>query len=54
VFEVFFEERGLIPPGHLHEVCFEELEEDPIGQLQMLYERLDQPRRPAFGLGKPR
>jgi len=43
VFEVFFEERGLIPPGHLHEVCFEELEEDPIGQLQRLYERLDLP-----------
>ena len=42
-FEVFFEERGLIPPGHLHEVCFEELEEDPIGQLQRLYERLDLP-----------
>src|SRR5262249_19676879 len=43
VFEVFFEERGLIPPGHLHEVCFEELEEDPIGQLHRLYERLDLP-----------
>jgi hypothetical protein len=43
VFEVFFEERGLIPPGHLHEVCFEELEQDPIGQLQRLYERLDLP-----------
>src|SRR5215467_11912757 len=39
----FFEECGLIPPGHLHEVCFEELEEDPIGQLQRLYERLDLP-----------
>jgi hypothetical protein len=43
VFEVFFEERGLIPPGHLHEVCFEELEKEPIGQLRRLYERLDLP-----------
>jgi hypothetical protein len=43
VFEVFFEERGLIPPGHLHEVRFEELEKDPIGQLRSLYERLDLP-----------
>jgi hypothetical protein len=43
VFEVFFEERGLIPPGHLYEVCFEELEMDPIGQLRKLYERLDLP-----------
>src|SRR5215831_5835970 len=43
VFEVFFEERSLIPPGHLHEVCFEELEEDPIRQLRTLYDRLDLP-----------
>jgi hypothetical protein len=43
VFEVFFGERGLIRPGHLHEVCFEELEKDPIGQLRTLYERLDLP-----------
>jgi hypothetical protein len=43
VFEVFFAERPLIPPGHLHEMRFEELEQDPIGQLQRLYEHLDLP-----------
>jgi hypothetical protein len=43
VFKAFFEERSLIPPGHLHEVRFEELEQDPIGQLRSLYERLDLP-----------
>jgi hypothetical protein len=43
VFEVFFEERGLIPRGRLHEVRFEELEKDPIGQLRTLYESLDLP-----------
>jgi hypothetical protein len=43
VFKVFFEERDLIPPGCIHEVSFEELEKDPIRQLQRLYECLDLP-----------
>ena len=50
VYEVFFEERGLIPKGHFHEVCFEELEKDPIGQMRGFYEALD---LPDFGQVEP-
>jgi len=41
MYRVFFEERSLIPKGHFHEVCFEELEADPVGQLRRMYEALD-------------
>ena len=41
--EAFFEERALIPAGHFHELSFEELEADPIGQLCSAYEALDLP-----------
>ena len=40
MYDVFFEERGLIPPGRYHEVCFEELEKDPVGQLRQVYRGL--------------
>src|SRR5262249_11159451 len=50
VFKAFFDERSLIPPGHLHEVRFEELERDPICQLRWLYDRLD---LPDFALVEP-
>jgi hypothetical protein len=43
VYDVFFEERGLIPKGHLHEVCFESLEADPLGQMRAIYEALALP-----------
>ncbi len=43
MYEVFFEERELIPEGHFHEVCFEELDQDPIGEVRRLYEALDLP-----------
>src|SRR5262249_4119474 len=43
VFEVFFEERGLIPQQHFHELSFEGLEKDPIAQVRDLYQRLDLP-----------
>jgi hypothetical protein len=42
-YDVFFEERGRIPKGRFHELGFEELEKDPVGQLRKLYERLDLP-----------
>lgn len=48
--EAFFEERGLIPPGQFYEVCFEDLEADPVGQVQRLYEALD---LPAFSVTRP-
>lgn len=41
--EAFFEERGLIPEGQFHEVGFEELEKDPVGQVRGIYEALDLP-----------
>ena len=31
----FFEERPLIPEGHFHELAFEDLEADPIGQVRL-------------------
>jgi len=43
MYDVFFEERCLIPPGHFHEVSFEELERDPVGQIQHVYDRLGLP-----------
>ena len=43
MYDVFFEERGLIPDGQFHEVCFEELARDPVGQVKRVYERLNIP-----------
>jgi hypothetical protein len=35
------EGKALIKPGRFHELAYEELIRDPIGQMQMLYQRLD-------------
>jgi hypothetical protein len=43
VCEAFFRERDLIPPGRLHELSFEELERDPLGQMRRIYEALSLP-----------
>ncbi len=43
VYDLFFEERGLIPPGRFHEIGYEDLEADPIGQMRRLYEALRLP-----------
>jgi hypothetical protein len=52
VYDVFFEERGLIPKRCFHEVCFEDLERDPLGQLRRVYEALAlpdfEPAKPAL------
>ena len=50
-YDAFFEERPLIPPGHFHELAFEDLEADPMGQIRTLYERLS---LPDFGHVEPR
>jgi omega-hydroxy-beta-dihydromenaquinone-9 sulfotransferase len=50
VYDVFFEERGLLPKGHFHEVGFEELEQDPVGRVRGIYEALD---LPDFGHAEP-
>jgi hypothetical protein len=41
--EAFFEDRPRIPAGRFHEIRFDQLEKDPLGQLRRAYERLDLP-----------
>ncbi len=43
MYEVYFEERTLIPSGCHHEMGFEKLENDPIGELRTLYAALGLP-----------
>jgi hypothetical protein len=43
MYDVFFEERRLIPARQFHEVGFEELEKDPVGQVRGIYEALNLP-----------
>ena len=43
MYDAYFQQRDLIPHGHLHEISFEDLEADPIGQLHNVYEALDLP-----------
>jgi hypothetical protein len=50
VYDAFFEERGLIPKGRFHEISFEELEADPLGQVRGIYEAL---ALPDFGHVEP-
>ncbi len=38
--DAFFEERSLIPEGRFHEMSFEDLERDPMGEMRRLYESL--------------
>jgi hypothetical protein len=51
LYDAFFAERSLIPQGHFHEVGFERLERDPMGEMQQLYESLG---LPGFGEFKPK
>lgn len=39
----YFEERALIPRGHLHEVQFETLEKNPLDEMRRLYNALELP-----------
>lgn len=43
VYDAYFEERPLIPAGALHEIPFEKLESDPMGELRRMYESLSLP-----------
>ncbi len=36
-FQTYERDRLLVPPENLHEVCFESLEADPLGEMQKLY-----------------
>jgi hypothetical protein len=43
LYDAFFAERGLIGAGRYHEICFEELERDPVAEIQRLYSALGLP-----------
>jgi hypothetical protein len=43
MYDAFFEERSSIPEGRLHELSFEDLEKDPVGQVKRIYDSLDVP-----------
>src|SRR5262249_4030852 len=40
LYDAYFEEQPLIPEDQFHEIAFEELERDPMGQVQLTYEAL--------------
>jgi len=43
IYDVYFDERGLIPAGRSHDLRYESLETDPLGELRTLYATLDLP-----------
>ncbi len=51
MYDVFVRQKPLIPEGHFHEVRFETLEKDPVGQMRALYEKL---ALPDFEVVRPR
>jgi hypothetical protein len=50
MYEAYFEERALIPKGNHAEVRFEELEDDPLGQVRRVFDAL---RLPDFDQAEP-
>lgn len=46
----FFKQKDLIPEGRFHEISFEALEKDPVGEIGRLYRALD---LPDFGKFEP-
>ncbi len=44
LYDGYFAHRSLIPAGQLHDVAFEDLERDPVGQVRRIYEALSLPR----------
>jgi hypothetical protein len=43
VYNAFFEQQSLIPAGHFHEVAYEAVEADPVGQVREIYAQLGLP-----------
>lgn len=41
LYDAFFAERSLIPRGRFHDVSFEQLERNPMGEMQRLYDTLN-------------
>jgi hypothetical protein len=50
MYDAYFEEKGLIPPERFHEIRYEDLERDPLGQVAHLYEALG---LPGFEAARP-
>lgn len=50
LYDVFLEQRGLVPEGSLHEMSFESLTRDPVGAAEALYKALSLPN---FDTAKP-
>ena len=52
MYDAYFDDRDLIPPGRLVEVAYEDLDRDPLGQIRLIYEGLSLPdfedARPAM------
>jgi hypothetical protein len=46
--EKYLAERSLIPPGQLAEVRLEDLQADPLGEIQRIYRELNLPYTPEF------
>ena len=40
MYDAYFADRALIPPGQHIEIAYEDLERDPIGQLEVIYQAL--------------
>ncbi len=40
MYDAYFEHRGRIPLGHLHEMAFEDLQEKPVKEIERMYETL--------------
>lgn len=51
MYDAYFRDWALVPEGQFHEVRFEDLEEDMVGQIGLLYERL---RLPGFAQVEPK
>jgi len=49
LYDSFFECRSLIPRGNYHEMCFEDLEREPLAEMRRLYARLALPGFDAVG-----
>jgi hypothetical protein len=43
IYDAFFQERALIPDDRFHELSFEELEKDLVGQVKRIYDHLNLP-----------
>lgn len=48
LYDAYFAQRDLIPPGRFHELSFADLEQDPVGQLKELYRVLAIPDFATF------